>query len=136
MLDLKLVRDDPEGSRPPWPSATPAPPSRSTGCWRPTSPAAGWSARSTPCGPSRSAGREVARAAPGEREQVLAGLEELSGHPGRGEEDSVELRRVGTPPQFDFPVRDHLELGELLAQGLAEQREQESSPPARPAVGR
>ena len=30
------------------------------------------------------------------------------------EEDSVELRRVGTPHQFDFPVRDHLELGELL----------------------
>ena len=86
----------------------------------------------------------MARAAPGEREQVLAGLKELSdrlaeaeGHlraaeaelaevlarvpnladlaaPAGGEEDSVELRRVGTPPRFDFAVRDHLELGELL----------------------
>jgi seryl-tRNA synthetase len=89
-------------------------------------------------------GREVAKAAPGEREQVLAGLKELSGRldeaearlraaeadlaellarvpnlpdpatPPGGEEDSVELRRWGTVPAFDFPVRDHLELGELL----------------------
>src|SRR5215207_9261514 len=34
--------------------------------------------------------------------------------PAGGEEDSVELRRVGTPREFDFGVRDHLELGELL----------------------
>jgi seryl-tRNA synthetase len=89
-------------------------------------------------------GREVAGAAPGEREQVLAGLKELSDRlaeaegrlraaeaalaevqarmpnlpeeatPAGGEEDSVEVRRVGTPRSFDFPVRDHLELGELL----------------------
>jgi seryl-tRNA synthetase len=89
-------------------------------------------------------GREVARAAPAERERVLAGLKELSDRlgeaegrlraaeaalaeiqarmpnlpdeatPAGGEEDSVELRRVGTPRSFDFPVRDHLELGELL----------------------
>jgi len=89
-------------------------------------------------------GREVAKAAPGEREQVLAGLKELSDRldaaearlraaeadlakilarvpnlpdpstPAGGEEDSVELRRWGTPPALDDPVRDHLELGELL----------------------
>jgi seryl-tRNA synthetase len=89
-------------------------------------------------------GREVARATPGEREQVLAGLKELAARldqaearlreaeaeladvlarvpnlpdpsvPPGGEDDSVELRRVGTPREFDFPVRDHLELGELL----------------------
>jgi seryl-tRNA synthetase len=90
-------------------------------------------------------GREVAGAAPGEaREQVLADLKGLSGRldeaearlraaeaeltevqarmpnlpdpaaPAGGEEDSVELRRVGTPADFDFAVRDHLELGELL----------------------
>src|SRR4029453_10914194 len=89
-------------------------------------------------------GKEVARAAPEERERLLAGLRELSARldeaearlraagaelaelqaripnlpdpvpPAGGEEDSVELRRVGTPPAFDFPVRDHLELGELL----------------------
>ena len=89
-------------------------------------------------------GKEVARAAPEEREQVLAGLKELSDRldeaeaslraaeadlaevqarmpnlpdpatPAGGEEDAVELRRVGTPLAFDFEVRDHLELGELL----------------------
>jgi seryl-tRNA synthetase len=93
----------------------------------------------------RRRGREVAGAAPGEaREQVLADLKGLSGRldeaearlraaeaeltevqarmpnlpdpaaPAGGEEDSVELRRVGTPADFDFAVRDHLELGELL----------------------
>jgi seryl-tRNA synthetase len=89
-------------------------------------------------------GREVAKAAPDERERVLAGLRELSDRldaaedrlraaaaalaevqarmpnppeeavPAGGEADSVELHRVGTPRDFDFPVRDHLELGELL----------------------
>ena len=89
-------------------------------------------------------GKEVARAGPEEREQVLAGLKELSDRldeaeaslraaeaelaevqaripnlpdpatPAGGEEDWVELRRVGTPRAFDFEVRDHLELGELL----------------------
>jgi len=89
-------------------------------------------------------GREVARAAPGQREQVLADLKGLSDRlaeaegrlraaeaalaeaqarvpnlpdpaaPAGGEADSVELRRVGTPRDFDFAVRDHLELGELL----------------------
>ncbi|MGZ4414792.1 MAG: serine--tRNA ligase [Gaiellaceae bacterium] len=33
---------------------------------------------------------------------------------GFSEEDAVELRRVGEPPAFDFPVRDHLELAEPL----------------------
>src|SRR5918993_307704 len=89
-------------------------------------------------------GKEVARAAPGDREQVLAGLKELWARldgagarlraaqadlaeiqavmpnlpdpaaPAGGEEDAVELRRVGNPRDFDFGVRDHLELGELL----------------------
>jgi seryl-tRNA synthetase len=89
-------------------------------------------------------GKEVAGAAPDQREQVLAGLKDLSDRldqaqarlraaegaladaqarvpnlpeeatPAGGEEDSVELRRVGTPRDFDFAVRDHLELGELL----------------------
>ncbi|HKF00051.1 MAG TPA: serine--tRNA ligase [Actinomycetes bacterium] len=34
--------------------------------------------------------------------------------PDGGEDDAVEVRRVGTVPEFAFPVRDHLELGELL----------------------
>jgi seryl-tRNA synthetase len=33
---------------------------------------------------------------------------------GRSEADNVEVRRVGTPRTFDFPVRDHVDLGEGL----------------------
>ena len=33
---------------------------------------------------------------------------------GAGEEDNVEVRRVGEPKSFDFPPKDHEELGELL----------------------
>jgi seryl-tRNA synthetase len=89
-------------------------------------------------------GKRVAKAAPEAREAMLAGLRELSGRldqaerrlraadaelnellawvpnvpdpsvPAGGEDDAVEVRRWGAPPRFDFPVRDHLELGELL----------------------
>jgi seryl-tRNA synthetase len=89
-------------------------------------------------------GKQVATAAPEAREPMLAGLRELSGRldqaerrlraadaelnevlarvpnlpdpsvPAGGEDDAVEVRRWGEPPRFDFPVRDHLELGELL----------------------
>ncbi|MBW1640232.1 serine--tRNA ligase [Microbacterium resistens] len=38
----------------------------------------------------------------------------LDGVPAGGEDDFVELRRVGDIPTFDFEPRDHLELGELL----------------------
>jgi seryl-tRNA synthetase len=30
------------------------------------------------------------------------------------DEDALEIRRVGEPPSFDFPVRDHLDLGQAL----------------------
>lgn len=33
---------------------------------------------------------------------------------GEGEEDNVEVRRVGEIPEFDFEPRDHEELGEML----------------------
>ena len=33
---------------------------------------------------------------------------------GGGEDDNVEIRRVGEPKTFDFPVRDHVDLGESL----------------------
>ena len=33
---------------------------------------------------------------------------------GRGEQDNVEIRRVGTPRAFDFQPRDHVELMEAL----------------------
>jgi seryl-tRNA synthetase len=32
---------------------------------------------------------------------------------GTEEEDAVEIRRVGDPPSFDFPARDHLALAEI-----------------------
>lgn len=35
---------------------------------------------------------------------------------GKDEDDNVEIRRWGEPRQFDFPVKDHVELGEQLAQ--------------------
>src|SRR5690606_8439655 len=38
----------------------------------------------------------------------------IDGVPAGGEDDFVELRRVGDIPAFDFEVRDHLALGEML----------------------
>ena len=62
-----------------------------------------------------------------EREASLAEVEEqlktmlleipnipLPGVPDGGEDDSVVLRHVGTPPEFDFAVKDHLDLGITL----------------------
>ena len=44
----------------------------------------------------------------------LPNLTHASTPVGRSERDNVELRRVGTPRRFDFPVRDHVDLGEGL----------------------
>jgi seryl-tRNA synthetase len=33
---------------------------------------------------------------------------------GRSADDNVEVRRIGTPRNFDFPVKDHVDLGERL----------------------
>ncbi len=62
-----------------------------------------------------------------EREAALAEVEErlnvmlleipnlvLDDVPDGGEENSVVLRHVGTPREFDFPVKDHLDLGVAL----------------------
>src|SRR5690606_11211167 len=38
--------------------------------------------------------------------------------PGRSEEDNVEVRRWGTPREFDFEPRDHVDLGEALEGGI------------------
>ena len=32
---------------------------------------------------------------------------------GQSDDDNVEIKKVGDPPAFSFPVRDHVELGEL-----------------------
>src|SRR5439155_7630475 len=33
---------------------------------------------------------------------------------GETDEDAEEIRKVGDPPSFDFPIRDHVELGQIL----------------------
>lgn len=33
---------------------------------------------------------------------------------GKDENDNIEIRRVGTPKEFDFPIKDHVDLGEPL----------------------
>ena len=68
------------------------------------------------------------KAAAGDEEERLRGMEDeikqrlrrvpnLT-HPdapvGQTEDDSRELRKVGTPRTFDFPVQDHVELGKSL----------------------
>jgi seryl-tRNA synthetase len=146
MLDLKLVRDDPEGVEV---ALAKRGPEAAAQVDRLLDADAARRRLVTEVDALRATqkrrGKEVAAAAGADdRERVLAGLKELSGRldeaearlraaeadlaevqarmpnlpdpaaPAGGEEDSVELRRVGDPPSFDFPVRDHLELGELL----------------------
>lgn len=55
-------------------------------------------------------------AADAEVRRIQMGIENLleAGAPVGGEADFAVIETVGTPRQFDFPVKDHLELGELL----------------------
>ena len=45
---------------------------------------------------------------------VIPNLPHASVPPGRSAEDNAEVRRHGTPRQFDFPVKDHVDVGEGL----------------------
>jgi len=45
---------------------------------------------------------------------VIPNLPHASVPAGKSETDNVELRKVGTPPKFDFEVQDHVSLGEGL----------------------
>ena len=65
--------------------------------------------------------KEQVRAAEADHEEAATGLRELllgvpnlplDELPDGGEEDAVEIRRWGSPPQLDFTPRDHVELGE------------------------
>src|SRR5699024_3936194 len=86
-------------------------------------------------------GKQVGKASGEQREELLASAKELAARvkeaeaeqgaadqeldrlhrevsnivhpatPAGGEEDFAVLKHVGTPPEFDFEVRDHLELG-------------------------
>lgn len=54
-----------------------------------------------------------------EWDELLAGIPNLPADDvpaGSSEEDNVEIRRWGEPRQFDFPVQDHVDLGEALEQ--------------------
>ena len=48
--------------------------------------------------------------------EVIPNLPHASVPVGKGEQDNVELRRVGAPRSFDFAVKDHVDLGAGLAQ--------------------
>ncbi len=60
--------------------------------------------------------QQVANEASDAAASALARIENVivDGVPAGGEQDFVELRRVGEVPQFDFEPRDHLALGEIL----------------------
>jgi seryl-tRNA synthetase len=45
---------------------------------------------------------------------VLPNLTHASTPTGRGSDDNVEVARWGTPRRFDFPVKDHTDVGEAL----------------------
>ncbi|MEJ1089433.1 serine--tRNA ligase [Microbacterium sp. Mu-80] len=61
---------------------------------------------------AQQAANEAAEAAASALERVENVI--IDGVPAGGEEDFVELRRVGEIPTYEFEPRDHLELGELL----------------------
>jgi len=45
---------------------------------------------------------------------LIPNLPHASVPPGQSAEDNVEVRRYGTPRQFDFSVKDHVDIGENL----------------------
>ncbi len=49
---------------------------------------------------------------------MIPNLPDLSVPVGEDEHGNVEVRRFGEPRQFDFPVQDHVALGEALDNGL------------------
>ncbi len=68
-------------------------------------------------GADLAAGEERLAAVAAELDAFLAGLPNLLSDTvpdGRDAESNVEVRRVGTPPQFAFPAQDHVALGEAL----------------------
>ena len=146
MLDLKLVRDDPEGVKAALAKRGPGVADQVDALLEADAVRRRLVTEVDALrAEQKRRGREVAKAAGAEeRQRLLGGLKELSASlddaearlraaeaalaeiqarmpnlpdpatPAGGEEDAVELRRVGTPGEFDFAVRDHLELGELL----------------------
>lgn len=50
--------------------------------------------------------------------QGIPNLPDDSVPAGKDEEDNVEISRWGTPREFDFEIKDHVDIGETLAKGL------------------
>ncbi|MDD5385342.1 MAG: serine--tRNA ligase [Gallionella sp.] len=46
--------------------------------------------------------------------EVIPNTPHSSVPPGKSETDNLEVRKVGSPPQFDFEVKDHVSIGEQL----------------------
>ncbi|MHB1236875.1 MAG: serine--tRNA ligase [Gallionella sp.] len=46
--------------------------------------------------------------------EIIPNTPHSSVPPGKSEADNVEVRKVGTPPKFDFEAKDHVDLGEKL----------------------
>ena len=62
---------------------------------------------------------EQAKTVQGELEVLLLQVPNIPASgvpPGNSEEDNVEVSKWGEPAHFDFPVKDHVELGEALEQ--------------------
>ncbi len=47
---------------------------------------------------------------------VIPNLPQASVPPGKSADDNVEVRRIGEPRQYDFAVKDHVDIGEGLGQ--------------------
>ena len=144
MIDLRVLRDDPEAVRASQRARgdDPAAVDRllSADAQRRAAVAAGDSLRAD----QKGLGRSVGKASPEERPALLARGKELAarvksaeadedaansaltlahkaianvveeGAPAGGEQDFVVIKHVGEPAELPFPVRDHLEIGEAL----------------------
>ncbi|MGI1677839.1 MAG: serine--tRNA ligase [Cellvibrionaceae bacterium] len=54
-----------------------------------------------------------------ELENILAGVPNIPSDKvpeGKNEDDNVEIKKWGEPRQFDFPVKDHVDLGEAIGE--------------------
>ena len=50
---------------------------------------------------------------------VIPNIPHASVPQGKSEADNVEVRKVGTPPKFDFEVKDHVSVGEAMGLDFA-----------------
>jgi seryl-tRNA synthetase len=144
VIDLKLLRDDPEAFRASQRARGADPGTVDVLLAADERRRAAVGRADALRGEQRQLGKKIGKARGAERESLLARGKELAaevkaaeadqaeadqsltdaqralanliidGVPEGGEDDFVVLDHVGTPPEFDFPVRDHVELAESL----------------------